>query len=172
MTVYAGRSLHGVPRQARKHAANPILHIEGLVDRPLALTPADLSGLPRVSYVGELSGVEGGNVPETDRAGIPLSDLIALAEPRAEAHFVQVNAGPYAVPVAIADSGQVLLCDRLAGEPLPMEQGGPWRLVIPGSRYFTSVKWVDRLIVTAEPPDNSADRIAQARARARAAHRA
>jgi DMSO/TMAO reductase YedYZ molybdopterin-dependent catalytic subunit len=63
----------------------------------------------------------------------------------------------------------VLLCDHLAGEPLAVENGGPWRLVVPGTRYFSSVKWVDRLDVTAEEPDNSAERIARARAKARGA---
>ena len=168
MTRFAGRTANGIPRMALTHAANPVLRIDGLVGRPLNLVPAALAGLPRVPYLGEPSSVEGGNVPEVDWAGIRLSDLVALAEPAPEARFVYVKAGPYGVPVALEDADGVLLCDRLNGVPLAVDQGGPWRLVVPGSRYFTSVKWVDRLEVTAEPPDNSAERIARARARARA----
>jgi DMSO/TMAO reductase YedYZ molybdopterin-dependent catalytic subunit len=169
MTVFAGRSANGVPRHARKHAADPILRVVGLVDRPVALTPEDLADLPRRPFVGGINCLERGNVPETDWAGMALADIVALASPRPDARFVRVCAGPYATPVALDDCRNVLLCDRLAGAPLPVERGGPWRLAAPGSRYYTSVKWVDRLEVTAEPPDNSAERIAQARARARTA---
>jgi DMSO/TMAO reductase YedYZ molybdopterin-dependent catalytic subunit len=169
MATNAGRTVHGVPRQALKHAANPILRIEGLVARPLALTPNDLVDMPRRPYVGEISCLERGNVPETDWSGVMIADLISLAEPLPKAQFVRVCAGPYAVPVALDDARQALLCDHLSGEVLGPERGGPWRLVVPGSRYYTSVKWVDRLELTAGTPDNSAERISQARARARAA---
>ncbi|MCC7022918.1 MAG: molybdopterin-dependent oxidoreductase [Thermomicrobiales bacterium] len=169
MSISAARSLAQVPRQARAHGANPILHVEGLVHRPLALAPADLAALPRVPFAGQLSCLEAGPIPVTDWLGIPLAAVIALAGPRPEARFVRVSAGPYATPVALADASEALLCDRLSGQPLALEQGGPWRLVIPGSRYYTSVKWVDRLVLSADPPDNSAQRIADARARARAA---
>lgn len=169
MTTFAGRSIHGVPRHARDLAANPILHVVGEVDRPLSLSPEDLADLPRTPYIGSLSCVEGGNVPETNWTGMVLADLVSLAGPHPDARFVRVCAGPYAVPIRLEDGHSVLLCDRLAGETLAPEKGGPWRLVVPGSRYYTSVKWVDRLEVTVEEPDNSAERIAQARNRARSA---
>jgi DMSO/TMAO reductase YedYZ molybdopterin-dependent catalytic subunit len=169
VTRYAGRTANGIPRMAQTHAANPTLRIGGLVGRPLDLVPAELEILPRVPYLGELSCVEGGNVPQVNWAGIRLSDLVALADPVPEARFVCVKAGPYGVPVALEDAAGVLLCDRLDDAPLSVENGGPWRLVVPGSRYFTSVKWVDNLEITAEAPDNSAERIARARARARGA---
>lgn len=107
-------------------------------------------------------------MPKTDWSGIVLTELLALAAPRPEARFVCVCAGPYATPIALADADHVLLCDRLADGELPLEADGPWRLVVPGTRYYTSVKWVELLEVTADPPDNSAERIAQARARASA----
>lgn len=169
MTVYAGRSIHGVPRHAQAQAADPVLRVTGLVARELALNPDDLAAMTRQPYLGALNCVEGGNLPETDWAGLTLAEIVALAGPHPEARYVRVSAGPYAVPVALADAATVLVCDRLAGEPLAVENGGPWRLVAPGTRYFTSVKWVDRLDLTADEPDNSAERIAGARARAREA---
>lgn len=169
MTDSAGSSLYRVPRQARRHAANPILRVDGLVETPLTLTPGDLADLPRWPYVGGISCIEAGEVPETDWEGVRLSELVAMADPLPDARFVRVSAGPYAVPVSLEEAHKVLLCDRLSDQALTPERGGPWRLAIPGSLYCTSVKWVDRLEITAEPPDNSAERIAQARARARAA---
>src|SRR4051812_6606702 len=167
MVLYAGRTANGIPPMARALAENPQLRISGLVAVPRSLTPADLASIPRYPYIGELSCVEGGNLPLINWAGIKLSDLIAVVQPTPNARFVRVSAGPYGVPVAFADAESVLLCDRLDNAPLLVEHGGPWRLVVPRTRYFTSVKWVDQLELTADLPDNSAERIAQARARAR-----
>jgi len=169
MKTFAGRTIHGVPRHARNLAADPVLRVIGDVGSPLSLRPEDLANLSRSPYIGSLSCVEGGNVPETDWSGMVLADLVSLAAPHPDARFVRVCAGPYAVPIPLDECQSVLLCDQLAGEALAPEDGGPWRLVVPGSRYYTSVKWVDRLEITADEPDNSAERIAQARARARSA---
>ncbi len=169
MAPNAGRTVHGIPRYAQTHAANPLLKVTGLVERSLELTPEDIARLPRVPYLGELSCAEGGNMPAVAWSGVSLADLVALAEPDPTAPNVRVSAGPYAVPVSLADAIRVLMCDQLDGVSLGVDQGGPWRLVVPGTRYFTSVKWVNCLELTAGVPDNSAERIAKARARARAA---
>ncbi|MDQ2652885.1 MAG: molybdopterin-dependent oxidoreductase [Chloroflexota bacterium] len=167
MTESAAPALYGVPRSAQRHAAHPILRVEGLVDHPLALTPADLGHLPRRPFVGSISCIQRGDIPDTDWSGFEIADLLALASPLPEARFVRVCAGPYATPIALDVAAQALLCDQLGGEELPLERGGPWRLVIPETRYYTSVKWVDLLEITAEPPDNSAERLARARNRPR-----
>ncbi|MFT4037031.1 MAG: molybdopterin-dependent oxidoreductase [Thermomicrobiales bacterium] len=161
------RAVDGVPRSARRHGANPILRIEGLVARPLALAPADLAHLPRHPFTGSISCVERGNIPDTDWSGLAVADLLALAEPLPGARFVRICAGPYVTPLALDVADGALLCDQLAGSALPLERGGPWRLVIPGTRYYTSVKWVDLLEITAEEPDNVAERLAAARNRPR-----
>lgn len=167
MTDAAAPALYGVPRSARRHAANPILRVEGLVGHPLALTPADLGRLPRRPFSGSISCVERGDIPDTDWSGFEIADLLALAAPLPEARFVRVCAGPYVTPIALDVADRALLCDQLGGEDLPLARGGPWRLVIPETRYYTSVKWVDLLEVTAEPPDNVAERLAQVRNRGR-----
>jgi DMSO/TMAO reductase YedYZ molybdopterin-dependent catalytic subunit len=169
MSPNAGRTINGIPRLAQAQAANPKLRVEGLVENPVVLAPADLHDLPHVPYLHKRDETADHLIPATDWAGVRLSDVVALATPSSEARYVRVCSGPYAFPVSLADATHALLCDRLANEPLAVDQGGPWRLVVPGTRYFQSVKWVDRLELTAEAPDNSADRIAQARARARAA---
>ncbi len=167
MTIYAGRTANGISRQARAHAEHPILRVDGLVAQPRHLEPAEITALPHVPYTGGVSCLEGGNRPTREWSGVRLADIIAVTSPSADARYLRVSAGPYAVAVAIADAGSVLLCDRIAGEPFGVEQGGPWRLVVPGRLHYTSVKWVDRIEVTADEPDDSASRIAAARARAR-----
>jgi DMSO/TMAO reductase YedYZ molybdopterin-dependent catalytic subunit len=80
-----------------------------------------------------------------------LVDILALAEPLSAARYVRVCAGEYSVPVPLDQAGDALLCDMLEGQPLPLVHGAPWRLLWPGSRCSTSVKWVDRLELCAEP---------------------
>jgi hypothetical protein len=86
---------------------------------------------------------EGGKVPGLRCGGVLLADLVTIAVP-------------------LQQSPHVPLCDTLDGLPLPVEHGGRWRLVVPGGQCFSSVKWVDRLEVTAHEPTTIAARIARA----------
>jgi DMSO/TMAO reductase YedYZ molybdopterin-dependent catalytic subunit len=167
MVIYAGRSINGIPRQAREHAASPILRVDGLVAEPRFLKPADFEQLPHVPFLDTLSNNETGNIPQTAWSGVRLSDLLATVTFDPTAKFVRVSGGPYGCPVLLAEADHALLCDRLDDKPLTVDRGGPWCLVVAGTLYFTSVKWVDRIELTAEEPDDSATRIARARARAR-----
>jgi DMSO/TMAO reductase YedYZ molybdopterin-dependent catalytic subunit len=163
----AGRSIHGAPEHARKQAANPMLAIEGLVSNVCQLTPIDIAMLPHRRFL-DLEINRGATfLPETDWSGVMLDDLLSVAEPLENANWVRVSAGPYAYVVPREQFGETLLCDRLGDEAIPLEKGGPWRLVNPNAAYNMSVKWVDRLTLTDEEPDNSALRIAEARQRAR-----
>jgi DMSO/TMAO reductase YedYZ molybdopterin-dependent catalytic subunit len=167
---FAGRSIHGVPRYARQQAEHPVLLLEGDVRAPRSLNPVDLAELPRHPFLEQYHNPDNLLVPASNWSGMTLRAIIDLAEPSPEAGWIHVSAGPYATVVAMADADAVLLCDGLDDAPIPAERGGPWRLVKPDDRYFTSVKWVDRITVSIERPDNSSERIAQARQRARDAN--
>jgi DMSO/TMAO reductase YedYZ molybdopterin-dependent catalytic subunit len=106
---------------------------------------------------------EGWSLPDLAWSGVRLSDVLALAEPVPGAGFVRICSGSYTLPLALAETQAALLCDALNHRPLPLEHGAPLRLVMTGGRCFTSVKWVDRLIVTLLPGSNDAERIARAR---------
>ena len=47
-----------------------------------------------------------------------------------------------------------MLAHGMNGAPLEPDHGRPLRVVIPGQIGGRSVKWLRRLIVTAEPSDN------------------
>lgn len=89
--------------------------------------------------------------------------MLALARPCPEAQYVRVASANYVVPVALVDATKALLCDRLDGGELSAEHGGPWRLLIPSADCFTSVKWVDRLELSAEPGEPTGEQIARVR---------
>lgn len=150
------------------HAGEPMLRVDGLVLRALDLRPGtDLAGLPRVAHTDAFTCEEGWTVPSVRWRGVRLADVVALAAPRPAARYVRVHAGEYAVPVPLDDAGAALLCEEMNGQPLPAVHGGPWRLLVPGGACFTSVKWVDRLELTAAPGPNDGERIARARLRSR-----
>jgi DMSO/TMAO reductase YedYZ molybdopterin-dependent catalytic subunit len=155
--------VHPMPPSRGEQPAVPNLWITGLVAQPLAATAADLATLARVDVSGDFSCVEGWSVPALRWQGIRLSDALALARTDPSARYVRVCSGEYVVPLPLDEADQAILCDRLNEEPLPAEHGAPWRLVIPGGVCYTSVKWVDRLEVTAEAGDSSGQRIALGR---------
>ena len=42
----------------------------------------------------------------------------------------------------------VFVAYRLNGEPLPLERGGPVRMVVPWAHGFKSIKWLQRIVLT------------------------
>jgi DMSO/TMAO reductase YedYZ molybdopterin-dependent catalytic subunit len=154
---------HAVAAADRERAARAMLRIDGLVARPLELSRADLSRLPRTVLEEPFTCEEGWSVPGLRWGGVRLAKVLALAEPLPAARYVRAGAGPYVVPVPLAEAAVALLGDELNGEPLSIEHGAPWRLVLPGGACYTSVKWLDRLELTAEPGEHTAQRLAGAR---------
>jgi DMSO/TMAO reductase YedYZ molybdopterin-dependent catalytic subunit len=153
---------HAVAAADRERAARAVLCIDGLVARPLALSRADLARLPRTVLEEPFTCEEGWSVPGLRWGGLRLADVLALAEPSPAARYVRAGAGAYVVPLSLVEATAALLCDQLDGEPLSVEHGAPWRLVLPGGACYTSVKWLDRLELTTDPGDHTARRLARA----------
>lgn len=162
----------GVPRMARRQAADPHLRLFGAVDSEQSLTPVDLDGLSRASFTGGMTCNEAGRRPDARWTGVPLSELLRVAGVDADIRYLNVSAGPYAVAIDIERAPEVILADRLEDEPIAVEQGGPWRLIIPEGRLYNSIKWVDAIEFSRDTPNNSAERIAAARARVAASRAA
>lgn len=144
----------------------PTLRIEGLVSHPCALRMTDLAQLPRASFTETFSCDEQWQAKSQSWVGPRLLDLLALAGLLPAARYVRVGAGDYVVPVLLAEAAGAILADTLNGQPLTAEHGASWRLALPGKQCFTSVKWVDRLEVTAVRGDNAGARLTSARRRA------
>jgi DMSO/TMAO reductase YedYZ molybdopterin-dependent catalytic subunit len=159
---------HEVPDAVKARVDAPLV-VDGLVERELRLTAADLARLARDAFTEAFRCEEGWEVPGLAWEGYRLGDVLALAGVRPEARFVRVGSGEYVVPVSLEDARRALLCDRLNGEPLARKNGAPWRLSVPGAVCFASVKWVDRLTLAAEPGENTGMRIARSRKSAGAA---
>ena len=127
------------------------LAISGAVRQPQTLRYDELVSLPRQGEVGGLHCRHGFNVDGLAWEGVAIRDLLAAAEPLPEATAVVVHAGPHKETIPLADllEQPALLAYRLDGEPLPLEHGAPFRLVVSHLRARFNVKWVDKLELVA-----------------------
>ena len=55
------------------------------------------------------------------------------------------------IPLELVGDPLTVLADRIDGQPLPADHGGPLRLVVSRQLGYKSVKWVDRIEVTDKP---------------------
>ena len=143
------------------------LRVDGLVERPVELSQESVGLLRHAAIEEPFTCEEGWSVPGLHWGGVRLVDVLALARPLPAARFVRVCAGSYILPLALTEAESALLCDELNGEPLSLEHGAPWRLIVPGGKCFSSVKWVDRLELASDPGANTAESIARGRLPAR-----
>ncbi|MBX3013769.1 MAG: molybdopterin-dependent oxidoreductase [Caldilineaceae bacterium] len=158
---------HDIPAQVQTWSINPTLQIVGLVAEPQTLTPHDLTttraALDRSDFTDDFLCDGKWTVPDQQWSGFRLLDVINLAEPLPTAKYIRVGSGDYVVPISLEDAENALLADTLNGQALTVEHGAPWRLALFGGRCFTSVKWVDRLELTAEPGENTSLQIVRER---------
>ena len=144
-----------------------LLHVGGLVTAARAWTPDELARLPRTTLAANFH-CDGKSTPGERVCHAPrLVDVLNLAGPASAASYVRVGAGEYVVPLARDEIEEAILADTVNDQPLSIENGGPWRLILPGVRCFASVKWVDRLEVAADPGKNTGLESIRERNRAR-----
>ena len=148
------------------------LFIHGLVERPLALSMADLKRLPSVSkvYFVECAGNSGGEwgarrgpsasvshglASCSEWTGVPLRIVLEEAGLRPEAKWLLAEGGDAcrmsrSVPVEKA-LDDALLAYGQNGEALRPGQGYPIRLILPGWEGNINVKWLRRIELGDQP---------------------
>ena len=163
----------------RHHAGvaeiDPAMHrlmINGLVDRPLVFTMADLKRMPRESRVyflecaantgmewrgAQLNGCQftHGMVHCVEYVGVPLRTVLAHAGVRSTGKWVLPEGADAShmtrsIPIEKA-MDDCLVAFAMNGEALRPEQGYPLRLVVPGWEGNMWVKWLRRIEVGDQP---------------------
>jgi DMSO/TMAO reductase YedYZ molybdopterin-dependent catalytic subunit len=124
------------------------LTVDGAVEAPLTLRWEDLLTLPQVELEADFHCVTGWSMLDLAWRGVPLDAVLALARPVADATHVLVHGRDgYTtnLPLEEALKHDVLVAYQLSGAPLPVEHGGPARLVVPQLYGWKSAKWISRL---------------------------
>jgi DMSO/TMAO reductase YedYZ molybdopterin-dependent catalytic subunit len=133
------------------------LRLTGMVDHEVELSFDELLQMDRITEYVTLSCVSnevGGDLVGNARwSGVPLTDLLTLAGPSAEATQIvgrSVDGWTGGFPAeVVADGRPCMVAVTMNGEPLPVRHGFPARLIIPGLYgYVSATKWLTEIELT------------------------
>lgn len=131
--------------------ANWSLRVDGLVERPMTLSFADLCALTRQDQVTDFHCVEGWSIDDVPWSGVLLDDLLARVGVTAAAtHVLFHTVGEIyndSLPLAVAREPRSLLGYGIAGSTLPLAHGFPVRVVVPRLLGYKNAKFVARVEV-------------------------
>jgi DMSO/TMAO reductase YedYZ molybdopterin-dependent catalytic subunit len=119
--------------------------VEGEVEVPTTWTLDELKALPGSAYSGDIHCVTTWSLLDTSFAGISVDTLLATAKPTTAAtHVVAWSHSGYTTNLPLDDvvGGKAWVVWEHDGQPLPVEHGGPARLLVPHLYFWKSAKWV------------------------------
>ena len=132
------------------------LDIRGAVEFPTTWTWHDLMSAPQSHKVSDIHCVTSWSRYDNNWDGVTTHDLMEAVQPRAEVtHVLLTSNDGYTTNMSLADfsSPEALLVHSWDGEPLPLDHGGPVRLVVPHLYFWKSAKWLRKIeFATADHP--------------------
>lgn len=132
------------------------LTIDGLVEAPTVWRWDDILAQPEFEDVSDIHCVTSWSRFDNRWRGVSARHLLSLVRPKPEArHVVFHSYDTYTTNVALDAfaAEDVLLATHHDGEPIPVEHGGPLRVIMPRWYFWKSAKWVKRIeFVAADRP--------------------
>ena len=132
------------------------LEIDGLVERPRALTYEELRALPKAEQVSTFHCVTGWTVANVHWAGVRFQHLLDLVQPLPQATAVRFVSAerPYEDSFTLAQLRlpDAMLAYEMDEAPLTRPHGAPVRVVLPEMYGYKNVKWVARMELVAHQP--------------------
>jgi DMSO/TMAO reductase YedYZ molybdopterin-dependent catalytic subunit len=136
------------------------LEVDGLVAHPLSLTWDQFLALPQTEDTSDFHCVTTWSRMDLPWRGVRFADLMAAAMPAEGARHV-VTTGydvdpssgePYTTNLSLDEAMKpdVLLVHTVLGAPLPVEHGGPCRMITPQLYAWKGAKWIRRITLTAD----------------------
>lgn len=124
------------------------LVLDGACDNPVRLGWYDFMALEQVDDVSDFHCVTTWSRMDVPWRGVRFADLAALAHPREGATHVMCHAyDGYTTNVSLEEAlkPDVLLVHMADGAALPMEDGGPVRMITPQLYAWKGAKWIKRI---------------------------
>ncbi len=126
--------------------------VDGLVGSPTTWTWREIHALPGSTYFGDIHCVTTWSMLDTTFAGVSVDTLLEIARPAPDAAYVMAHSTTgYTTNLPLDDvtGGKAWVVWEYDGRRLPVEHGGPVRLLVPHLYFWKSAKWVTRLEVMA-----------------------
>jgi DMSO/TMAO reductase YedYZ molybdopterin-dependent catalytic subunit len=121
------------------------LRISGHVENPVRIRWDEFRALPRVQDTSDFHCVTTWSQLDMPWEGVSFLTLADLVKPKASAtHVFFKSYDGYSTnnPIEVCLDDDVLIADTWNGEPLPVEHGGPARVIIPKRYAWKGAKWV------------------------------
>ena len=127
--------------------------VTGLVEKLVRLSWEEFARLGMREVTADMHCVTRWSRFDVRWEGVPVAEVIRLAEPKPEAKYSMILAEEgftSNVPLADLLRPTTLLALKHNGEPLPADHGYPVRLIVPHLYAWKSVKWVRGLNLMAQ----------------------
>jgi DMSO/TMAO reductase YedYZ molybdopterin-dependent catalytic subunit len=123
------------------------LRVWGLASEKI-FTWADVMNLPQHEFTADFHCVTRWSKLDVQWTGVKVSDFMQSIEVDPAANYLMQHCyGGYTTNIPLVDFLQPenFFAHTLAGEALPLEHGGPLRLVVPHLYAWKSAKWINGL---------------------------
>ncbi len=124
------------------------LIVDGEVETPVTLTWDQFMALPQTDDTSDFHCVTTWSKLDMHWKGVRLLDLAALVHPKETAtHILCYAYDTYTTNISLEEAlkPDVLLVHTVDGEPLPVEHGGPLRIITPQLYAWKGAKWIKRI---------------------------
>jgi DMSO/TMAO reductase YedYZ molybdopterin-dependent catalytic subunit len=137
------------------------LLIDGAVEQPLSLTLDEIMQYPSTTQMSTLECYFPAGpsllVGNANWTGVQLNTMLLEAIPVAEAESVTFHAidgysmGPYSLNDMLSRD-DFFLAYGMNAQTLPLEQGYPLKLVLPGIAGYQNARWLEQIEISTSPP--------------------
>jgi DMSO/TMAO reductase YedYZ molybdopterin-dependent catalytic subunit len=124
--------------------------VRGCVTSQRVWTLDDIRSLPQKTRSIDIHCVTRWSKLGMQFSGVALSELLQLAQPTEDARYVSFVAigerqHSTSLPLNDALSLNSFIATACDGKPLPVEHGGPIRMIVPGRYFYKSLKWLRKI---------------------------
>jgi len=125
------------------------LKIHGHVENPVTLDWARFMALPQFTDVSDFHCVTTWSQFDMEFSGVAFFTIADLVKPKASAtHVFFKSYDGYSTnnPLEVMMDDDVLIAHSWNGKPLPVEHGGPARVIVPKKYAWKGAKWVREIV--------------------------